>query len=128
MAGSTRANPRFFKKHRESVERAQKHLEATSKDSPQRRAAKIAVATALELLEGREKDAFGTDAPLQVRLRADARSERRASQFAVGAEQPWPGTGPKRHAVPACGLGGVVHGPSITRTKFCGWMYAAKAL
>jgi hypothetical protein len=74
------------------------------------------------------KRRFRTDAPLQVRLRADARSERRAGQFAVGAEQPWPGTGPKRHPVPACGLGSVVHGPSITRTKFCGWMYAAKAL
>jgi Probable transposase len=199
------ANPRFFKKHRESVERAQKHLEAKPKDSPQRRAAKIvlgrpkgreanqrhdflhqtttaviarawccwrqkdstssvcssprtievpgknvaqkaglnreilatspgtyhkccdrkrkklgryilrrhskpqALATVLELPEGRGKDAFGTDAPLQVRLRADARSERRAGQFAVGAEQPWPGTGPKRHPIPACGLGGVVH-------------------
>jgi transposase len=44
------ANPRFFKKHRESVERAQKHLEATPKDSPQRRAAKIALGRA----KGRE--------------------------------------------------------------------------
>jgi putative transposase len=44
------ANPRFFKKHRESVERAQKHLEATLKDSPQRRAAKVALGRA----KGRE--------------------------------------------------------------------------
>jgi putative transposase len=40
------ANPRFFKKHRESVERAQRHLEATPKESPYRKAAKLALGRA----------------------------------------------------------------------------------
>ncbi|MGB8267100.1 MAG: transposase [Candidatus Velthaea sp.] len=44
------ANPRFFKKHRESVERAQKHLETTPKTSPHRKAAKLALGRA----KGRE--------------------------------------------------------------------------
>ena len=40
------ANPRFHRKHRESVARAQKHLEETPKDSLHRKAAKIALSRA----------------------------------------------------------------------------------
>jgi putative transposase len=40
------ANPRFHREHRESVARAQKHLEETPKDSLHRKAAKIALSRA----------------------------------------------------------------------------------
>jgi hypothetical protein len=63
-------------------------------------------AALLELLESREEGAFRAHARVRrVRLRPDTRSERRTSQFALGTEQYRPGTGQKRHPIPAAGWG-----------------------